>query len=83
MELFGYILLLMIFLVLGILLYLPLHLKKAEENLQSLIKRASEYEKRESKASSRYHGFLFDSFSGQKHIASNRNEIERLIEIIC
>jgi adenylate kinase family enzyme len=55
--------------------------RKAEENFQSLLEWASEYETRDSKASKRYHNFLFESFSGQKHIVSNRDEVDQLIEI--
>ena len=55
---------------------------KAEENFQSLLVWASEYETRKSKASKRYHNFLFDSFSGQKHMVSSRNEINELLEKI-
>ncbi|MFH2047464.1 MAG: AAA family ATPase [Pseudomonadota bacterium] len=55
--------------------------RKAEENFQSLFEWASAYETRDSKASKRYHSFLFESFSGQKHMVSNRDEFDRLIEI--
>lgn len=54
--------------------------KKAEENFQSLLKWASEYEVRDSKASKRYHSCLFEGFSGQRHMISSRSEINALLE---
>lgn len=54
--------------------------KKAEENFQALLKWASEYEARDSKASERFHNFLFENFSGQKHMVINREDIDQLIE---
>jgi adenylate kinase family enzyme len=55
--------------------------KRAEENFQSLLIWASEYETRDSKASKKYHNYLFESFSRQKHMVFNRDEIDQLIEI--
>ena len=39
--------------------------KKAEDNFQELLKWASEYGIRDSKASKKYHNWLFETFSGR------------------
>jgi len=54
--------------------------KRAEENFQSLLKWASEYEVRDSKASKGFHNLLFEKFSRQKYMLINREEMDQLIE---
>jgi len=53
--------------------------KKAEENFQELLKWASEYEARDSKASKKYHCALFDGFTREKHKLCSRDEIDNLM----
>jgi len=54
--------------------------KKYKENFQALLKWASEYEVRDSKASKKLHNLLFENFSRQKHMVINRLGIDQLIE---
>ena len=56
--------------------------KKAEENFQALLEWASAYESRDSKASKRYHGLLFEAFAGRKYRVRNRGDAEQLLEKI-
>ena len=53
----------------------------AEKNFQSLLSWASEYEMRDSKASKKYHGFLYDSFTGDRHRIHNRDEADSYFSI--
>jgi adenylate kinase family enzyme len=54
----------------------------AEDNFQALLKWASEYYTRESKASKKYHITLFDNFTGQKYLVNDRNEMNQLLNEI-
>jgi len=52
---------------------------KAEENFQALLKWASAYETRDSKASKKYHGLLFGRFSGERYVVRSRGEAHQLL----
>ena len=53
---------------------------KAEENFQALLKWASAYETRDSKASKKYHDLLFGCFSGERYVVRSRDEAHLLLE---
>jgi adenylate kinase family enzyme len=55
-----------------------LEAKKAEENFQALLGWASAYETRDSKASKKYHGSLFEGFAGDKHRVYSRDDADLL-----
>jgi adenylate kinase family enzyme len=57
--------------------------RRAEENFQVLIEWASAYYIRDSKASNKYHTFLFDTFGGNKYRVSSRDEIMLLWQTIA
>lgn len=56
--------------------------RTAEENFMSLLDWASAYETRESKASKKYHCFLYEKFSGAKYMVCSRDEANQLLEKI-
>lgn len=53
--------------------------QKAEENFLALLEWASKYDTRDSKASSGYHGLLFDGFAGEKYRVCSRGEVDRFL----
>lgn len=53
-----------------------------DKNFISLLEWASAYETRDSKASKKYHCFLYETFSGAKHRVCSRDEADRLLEKI-
>jgi len=55
---------------------------KVEENFQALLRWASAYETRDSKASKKYHNLLFGCFIGERHMVRSRGEAQVLMEKI-
>jgi adenylate kinase family enzyme len=53
---------------------------EAEENFQTLLEWALVYDVRESKASKKYHDFLYKGFMGDKYKLYSRNEMDQLLE---
>jgi adenylate kinase family enzyme len=54
--------------------------EKAENNFQDLLKWASEYSNRDTKASRVFHELLYNQFDKVKYRLSSRNEIDRFVK---